>query len=134
MKILKLLLAVVGLFVAATVLAQAPPAPSPIHPEIAVNLLAWLKGSAVLIMVAVGMIWKFAPFAKNWSNDLIPWVNVVLYILGTLGGVTNALAATGGGQPHNFATNLLLGFLHSGMAKVLWDGWLKPHVDKAFGV
>ena len=103
----------------------------PLRPDIAVNVLGFLKGSAVLLMVVVGVIWKYAPFAKTWSNDLIPWVNVVLYLAGTVAGVTPALAMTGGGQPHNFLTNVMLAFVHSGFAKVLYDGWLKPTLDKA---
>lgn len=103
----------------------------PLRPDIAVAALAWLKGSAVLLMVAVGVVWKYAPFAKAWANDLIPWVNVVLYLAGTVAGVTPALAATGGGQPHNWLTNFALAFVHAGFAKVLYDGWLKPTLDKA---
>ena len=130
MKLLKLLSAVLLMLFSGTVLAQVD-STSVLHPEKAVAALAWLKGSAVLVMLLVGMVWKYAPPLKGWSNDLIPWVNLVLYVLGTFAGVTNAMAATGGGQPHNFATTIVLGFLHAGFAKVLWDGWLKPHIDAA---
>lgn len=130
MKVLKLLLTMCALLVAGTVLAQVDTT-SVLHPEKAVAVLAWLKGSSVLLMVVVGMAWKYIPALKGWSNDLIPWVNVAVYVLASFAGI--AQAATGGGQPHNFATTLILGFLHSGVAKVLYDGWLKPTLDATVG-
>jgi hypothetical protein len=103
-----------------------------------VALLAWLKGNVIILQLLVGVVWKYAPFLKGLSNQLIPWANVAVFIVSVFAGV--AIEATPGAPPvvhHSFAAVLLLGFLHSGVAKVLYDGWLKPALDatlgKAFG-
>jgi hypothetical protein len=129
---MKLLLVVVGLFVAMNVFAQADTT-SVLHPEKAIAALAWLKGNSLVWMVLVGFVWKYAPFMKGISNNLIPWVNVLVFVLTTLGGVAVA-AGPGDIAPHvGFATRLLLGFLHSGVATVLYNGFLRPVLDETVG-
>jgi hypothetical protein len=98
-----------------------------------IALLAWLKGNVIFLQLIVGIVWKYAPFLKGFSNNLIPWVNVAVFLLSLFAGVAMAADAVPPLVHHSFWSGLVFGFIHSGIAKVLYDGWLKPALDATLG-
>lgn len=108
-------------------------------PSDPVALLAWLKGNILVLQLLVGFAWKYLPFMKSFSNNLIPWVNVVVFVISVFAGVAVAANVAAPVAPVDVVTHrgffsvVLLGFLHSGVAKILYDGWLKPALDNTVG-
>ena len=78
--------------------------------------------NATVIMFAVGLVWKYVPQLKNVSNQLIPWVNVVGYILLSLLGATPAHASILGGIPGTIGF-LIPAFTSSIWARQLYEGF-----------
>lgn len=92
---------------------------------------ALFDANSVIIMFVVGLIWKYVPGLAKWPNQLIPWVNVVGYILlkvavpeahaGILNGVPDALGCLIGG----FTSAVWARQLYEAFGRHAVEGWLK---------
>jgi len=89
----------------------------------------WFDVRWAIIMLAVGIAWKYLPFLAKFSNDLIAWVNVLSYIIlktfappaqaGVLDAVPDALGM------------LVMGaFGNAAVAHVIYEGWGRAFLTK----
>jgi hypothetical protein len=56
---------------------------------------SWFDGHSVLIIFAFGLLWKYLPALKNWTNELIPWLGFIGYVLTSLVGASAPGTALG---------------------------------------
>jgi hypothetical protein len=93
----------------------------------------WLQGNALIVMFVAGLAVKYLPFLKAIPNKLIPWINLIGYILiSVLGGTAQAdstavvpLAVVA--HP-TFLTILLKGVLNALMAALFYDKAVKEFI------
>ncbi|HXJ49420.1 MAG TPA: hypothetical protein VNF91_09660 [Candidatus Acidoferrum sp.] len=115
-------LAVIALLTVPPAFAQTPSLTDP------TATLAWLKLQAIGVSLVITLIWKYAPMVKDISNKAIPWLSLVGFVIYHLAGqdVASAADATTVAVHRSIFTAIALGALNSGVAKIAWDGWLKP--------
>jgi len=98
----------------------------------------WLQANALIVMFIAGMAVKYLPFLKAVPNKLIPWINLIGYILiNVLGGtaqadstvVTTVAVAPLAVVAHpTFLTILLKGVLNALMAALFYDKAVKEFI------
>lgn len=96
---------------------------------------AWLTANAVLVMFIVGTLVKYVPALKAVPNVVIPWLNVLLGVLGYFAGPTVAHAA-GAAVPTAALgiTDVLVGsFVQSVLARQLYEGFGRPILERWLG-
>jgi len=111
---------------------------APVTPEGAIKLInAWSIGLSLFW----GVIHKHVPLLKNWANDAIGWVNVLICFLGTIVQASGATGAAVGmvlgiGTAHatpvgaltvvpDVAGMLIAAATNSAIAKIAYDVWGK---------
>ncbi len=125
-SILRVVLAFVGIIALLGVQPAFAQSPSLTDP---VSMLAWLKLQAIGVSFALTLIWKYVPAVKDLTNKAIPWLSLVGFVVYQLAGQGVAQAATDPGVVavhRSIFGAIVIGALNSGIAKVAWDGWLKP--------
>lgn len=102
------------------------------------SVKAFFDGNAILLMFVWGLLHKYAPFLAKWPNDLIPWLNAAVYILGRLGAglfAGEAHAASGVVSTIPDAVGVLIGgFANATWARLLYEGWARALLEKALGI
>lgn len=95
------------------------------------SLKALFDGNAMLVQFIVGLLYTRLPALKNLSNAAVPWINAVLYVVGTyvLPGVAHA--SVGGDVSHaaGFMWRVAMGAWTSALTSLLYDKFLKAPID-----
>lgn len=114
----------------------------------------WFDAQFVLIALAVGFIWKYwAPLA-SWNNELINWLQLVVYMLvklkeNVLVGHNTGLAEALVGTAHagalssvgeaakvaglSFTDHLFLGIAHTRITRELYEFLARPFLERVLG-
>lgn len=79
MRLVSAMICIATTLVAATAaFAGGIPSPDPAR--------SWFNLHAAAFVLVFGLVWKYAPAFKNYTNDLIGWLGFVLYVLTTIVG------------------------------------------------
>lgn len=103
------------------------------------SVLSWWNGYLASAMVLVGVIYKFVPAFRNWTNAAIPWLNVLVGILPGLVQLLTPPAHAGVG-PEAGAAVVGLGdvvfkaFVHSATASVIWETFGRSLLQGILGI
>lgn len=130
--LVRLLLFVALLVVAPRAVFAQVTEPGGLTPEKLVSLFdQW----AMVVMAVVGVIWTRWPRLKDWTNDAVPWVNAVAYILAAIGSkLAVADAHAGVGDAIGGFAGLLWtaakGGAMSAVTSLLYDKFAKAILDK----
>lgn len=95
------------------------------------TIKAWFDGNFMLVGFVVGLIVKYVPFLAKIPNAIIPYLNVALYILTRL--FVGEAHAEGVGSTFASVGILLGGFLHSVLARQLYEGFGRTLFEKWLG-
>lgn len=123
-----------ALLVPATALAQsALPAPD--------GAQAWFDAHSIAIVFLFGLVWKYLPQLKAWTNELIPWLAFLGYVLtalvgaqgGSSAGVQVAQLATGAVAHQSLWATIGHGIANVAGAVVTFESFARP-LFKIIGV
>lgn len=95
------------------------------------SIRGWLAAAALPFMWVVGALYTRLPVLKNWTNDAVPWVNLVLFVLTTYfvpaanAGVFSGVTGLGG-----LLWRTAVGGATSAVSSLLYDKFLKPILDR----
>lgn len=96
------------------------------------KLIALFDQWAMVIMAVIGVIWTRVPALKRWTNDAVPWVNAVAYILAAIAmpsvahaGLGESIAGFGG-----LLWTVAKGGAMSAVTSLLYDKFAKAILDK----
>jgi hypothetical protein len=83
------------------------------------------NANAIVIMFVFGLVWKYAPKLKEYTNDLIPWLNVIGFILAALVGANNPgsvpAVATGAVEHQSLGSTVLHAITNTGAAAAVFE-------------
>jgi len=81
------------------------------------NVIEIFNGQWVIISFVIGMLWKYLPILKSWTNAAIPWVSAIAYMVAKIATVGSAEAAG-----FSIASTLpdLVGITIGGFANAVW--------------
>lgn len=96
------------------------------------QIKALFDANWVMIMFAAGLAWKYIPALDKWWNHLIPYLGTAMYILAKVLGPQDANAADGTAVANGVGV-VIGGFTNSMWAKLLYDAFAKPLIEKFFG-
>lgn len=96
----------------------------------------WVDAKFIFIGMAVGLLWKYLPQLKTWTNALIPWLTMATYVIGKVGAVGSVALVLGGEPAHaggltiaTAGTLVLAGAGNAVFARQGWEGFLRPIVE-----
>lgn len=113
-----------ALFVASPFVASA----ASVTPE---DIKSWLALAAIPFMWLLGAVYTRWPVLKRYTNDAVPWVNLVAFVLSTYlvpaanAGFFDALGGAG-----SLLWRTAVGGATSAVASLLYDKFLKPVMDR----
>jgi len=109
---------------------------TPITPDL---IKTFFDANAILIMFGWGLIHKYVPALRNIPNALIPWVNLIGYLLTRLGagalgvGVAHASGGLLASVPDAVGV-LIGGFTSASWARLLYEGWGRDLLERMIGL
>lgn len=96
-------------------------------------LAATLNTFTPLALLVIGLVVKYVPAFTHWPNKAIPYINVVVAFLAQVFAPQAAHAAMPGVfavASLNIMDALAKSFLHSILARQLYEGFARPAVEK----
>lgn len=99
----------------------------------------FFDANAILIMFVWGLLHKYVPALRNVPNVLIPWVNLIGYILTRLGAGALGVGVAQAGVPGLAAVPdavavLIGGFTNASWARLLYEGWGRSLLERLIGL
>lgn len=124
-KFIMACVAVLAVFIMSPFIAMA----ASVSPE---DIKGWLSLTAVPFMWIIGAIYTRLPALKRFTNNAIPWINLVAFVFATYlvpaanAGPWDAVVPT-----LSLFWRITIGAATSSFASVLYDKFIKPTLDAA---